>query len=192
MRIEERFVVKAAAGEVWSFLVDPRRVVGCVPGGELEEVLDERTFRGQIRVTVGALSLAYRGRVRLAEVDAAALRVTIVGEASEGSGTGSARLTLRSWLVARPDGATEVVALLEAEVVGRIVRILRGMVEQFAHEVFQDFAACVRSTVESEASGRRAPAPRREPMRVMPLLLRTLRAWLAGLVGPRGDGAPRA
>jgi carbon monoxide dehydrogenase subunit G len=194
MRIEERFVVKAAAGEVWSFLVDPRRVVGCVPGGELEEVLDERTFRGQIRVKVGAVTLPYRGRVRLAEVDAAALRVKIVGEASEGTGTGSARLALQSWLVARPDGTTEVVALVEAEVVGRIVQFLRGMVEQFAHEVFRDFAACVRATIEAKANrpGVAGPSPRREPLRAIPLLLRALRSWIAGLVRPRGDGAPRA
>jgi len=194
IRIEERFVVKAAAGEVWEFLVDPRRVVGCVPGGELAELIDGRTFRGVIRVRIGTVTVSYRGRVRLAEVDAAAHRVKIVGEAREGAGSGSARLTLDSWLVPRPEGSTEVVARIQADVFGRIVQLLRGMIEQFAREVFRDFAACVRATVEAERGqpgASAAPAPRPEPLRAIPLLLRALRTWIAGLVGPR-DGAPRA
>jgi carbon monoxide dehydrogenase subunit G len=194
VRIEERFVVKAADGEVWRYLVDPRRVVSCVPGGELTEVVDERNFRGVIRVRIGGVTFSFRGRVRLAEVDVAARRVKIVGEAREGAGSGSARLTLDSWLVALPDGSTEVVARVQADVFGRVVELLRGMIEQFAREVFRDFAACVRATVEAEAAGRGVlePAPRREPLRAIPLLLRALRSWIAGLVRPGGDGVPRA
>lgn len=192
VRIEERFVVKAAAGEVWSFLVDARRVVGCVPGGELEEVVDERNFRGRIRVQIGSVTLSYRGQVQLAEVDPAARRVRIVGQAREGAGSGSARLTLDSFLVALPDGSTEVVARVQADVVGRVVELLRGLIEQFAREVFRDFAACVRATVESEATRGPLAASRPEPLRAIPFLLRALRSWIGGLVRPRRDGAPRA
>jgi carbon monoxide dehydrogenase subunit G len=193
VRIEERFVVKAAAREVWRFLVDARRVVGCVPGGELEEVVDERNFRGWIRVQIGTVTLSYRGRVRLAEVDPEARRVKIVGQAREGAGSGSARLTLDSFLVALPDGSTEVVAQVQAELAGRVVELLRGVIEQFAREVFRDFAACVRATVESEATrGLLVAAPRRKPLRAIPFLLRALRSWIGGLVRPHRDGAPRA
>jgi hypothetical protein len=48
--IDERFGVDAPPAAVWGFLVDPRRMVGCVPGGELERVLDDRTFDGAVRV----------------------------------------------------------------------------------------------------------------------------------------------
>lgn len=193
VRIEERFVVRAAAGEVWRYLVDARRVVGCVPGGELEEVVDERSYRGRIRVQVGGATLSYRGRVRLAEVDPAAHRVKIVGEAREGAGSGSARLTLDSFLVALPDGSTEVVARVQADLAGRVVDLLRGVIEQFAREVFRDFAACVRATVESQASrGAVGAAPRREPLPAIRFLLLALRSWIGGLVRPPRDRSPRA
>ena len=36
-KIEERFEVKAPAERVWKYLIDPERVVHCLPGAELLE-----------------------------------------------------------------------------------------------------------------------------------------------------------
>jgi carbon monoxide dehydrogenase subunit G len=184
IRIEERFVVRAPAGRVWDFLVDPRRVVACVPGGELHRVVDARTYDGAIRVAVGPLALAYRGRVRLAEADAAARRVTILGDARERGGADAARLALESGLRALPGDATEVVVHARVQVEGGIVSLGRGALERLGHVVFQDFAACVRARVEAEHEGRPPPPPR-GPLRPVPLLLRALGAWLAALAPRR-------
>ncbi len=88
-RIEERFVVRAPPEAVWSYLVDPRRVVGCLPGAELTEVAGDRTFHGNVRVAVGPVSVSYQGRVELAEIDEAARRVRMVGEGREKGGAGA-------------------------------------------------------------------------------------------------------
>jgi carbon monoxide dehydrogenase subunit G len=196
LRIDERFVVNAPVERVWAFLVDPRRVVACVPGGELGDVLDERTFRGAVRVVVGPLTLAYRGRVTLAEVDVARRRVTILGDAREtDGGGGSARLSLVSWLAARPGGGTEVVAPATVDVAGRIVELGRGVLEPLGHLVFQEFAAEVRATLEAEeaargAAGTAPPArPPPPPLRAIPLVARALRAWIAAWLRARGGRA---
>jgi carbon monoxide dehydrogenase subunit G len=186
--IDERYVVHAPVGPVWELLIDPRRVVGCVPGGELGAVIDERTFDGRVRVAVGPLTLAYSGRVHLAEVDVAAHRVKITGDARETAGTDSARLTLESWLAALPDGSTEVVTNARVDVVGRIVELGRGVLEPLGHLVFQQFASCVRATVEAEhaavATGAYAAAPpkaaRQEPLRAIPLVFLAVKAGVAG------------
>jgi uncharacterized protein len=188
IRIVERYVVRAPVEAVWDFLVDPRRVVGCVPGGELVSVVDARTFEGTIRVRVGPLTLAYAGRVQLAEVDAAARRVKIVGAAHERAGSDSARLTLESWLTALPGGATEVVAHARVDVAGRVVELGRGVLERLGHLVFQEFASCVRATVEAERAGAAGARPaagpaRRKPLRAIPLVLRAVKAWMASWFG---------
>jgi carbon monoxide dehydrogenase subunit G len=195
VRVDERFVVGAPVARVWDHLVDPRRVVACVPGGELTSVTDERTFHGALRVAVGPLVLAYAGRVRLEEADVAARRVRIVGEAHERAGPGAARLTLESWLAPLPAGATEVVAHARVDVRGRIVELGRGALEQLGHVVFQDFAARVRDAVEAEEAGRPAPGAsegaRNEPLRAVPLVLRALRAWLAARLRTAGGRSPQ-
>jgi carbon monoxide dehydrogenase subunit G len=205
IRIEERFAVQAPVEAVWAYLVDPRRVVTCLPGAELTEVQDERTFLGNVKVKVGTITVSYRGRVHLAEVDVPARRVKMTGEGQENTGTGSAKMTMESRLGPAPGGACEVVVQAELNVVGRIVQLGRGMIEQVAHQLFQQFAACVRATLEAEAAARAAPvvpgaaaaapppAPaREEAVRALPLLMRTLWAWLVGLFRRRAGGSGRA
>jgi len=199
IQLQERFVVAAPPGVVWDFLLDPRRVVRCVPGGELTDVVDERNFRGRVRIAVGPLTLAYGGGVRLAEVDELARRVKIVGLARERAGVDSARLSLESWLAELPWGGTEVFALARIDVAGRVVELGRGFLEQLGHLVFQEFAASVAARIESAARARAAPAPvgappaSAAPLRAIPLVFRALRAWAAGAVRARRsheDGGP--
>lgn len=206
IRIVERFDVDAPPVRVWEHLVDPRRVVSCVPGGELEEIVDARTFHGTVRVRIAGVTLAFRGRVRLEEVDEGARHVRIVGVAREGgkagSVRGSVRLVLESEIAERPDGGAAVEARASAEVAGRIVNLWQGPLEVLAHELFRDFSGCVRGDVEADERRRRGSAagrplppaatPRgpRPPLRLVPLLLRALGAWARGLVG--GEGRSRA
>jgi carbon monoxide dehydrogenase subunit G len=183
-KIQERFVVRAPVDRVWAYLVDPRRVVTCLPGAELVEVVDERTFNGNVKVKAGPVTISYRGRVHLAEVDEASRRVEMVGEGRESTGTGAAKMTMESRLTALPGGETEVVVRAEVDVVGRLVQLGRGMIEQVSHQLFQQFAECVRQTLEAEAApGQVAagPPPRAEAVRAIPLLFRALWASIAAL-----------
>lgn len=206
IHIEERFTVAAPPGAVWDYLVDPRRVVGCLPGAELAEVIDERTFAGNVKVKVGAITVAYRGKVTMGELDAAGRRVRMTGEGREAAGTGSAKMTMESRVTPAEGGGTEVIVLADVDVVGRIVQLGRGMIEQVAHQLFKEFSACVRATLEAEASARASPASaeagaaaaplappkRQEAVRALPLLMRALWAWLLSLFGRRPRGARRA
>jgi len=187
IRIEERFVVNAPAGAVWDYLVDPRRVVTCLPGAELVDVADERTFNGKVRVKVGTVTVSYQGRVHLDEVDAAARRVKMSAEGREAAGTGAARMSMQSTVAAAPGGGTEVVVHAELDVVGRIVQLGRGMIEQVSHQLFGQFATCVRATLEAEAAqaaggaaAAAVPAPprRAETVAALPLFFRALWAWI--------------
>jgi len=205
IRIEERFTVAAPVEPVWEYLVDPRRVVTCLPGAELAEVVDERTFHGNVKVKVGAVTVSYKGLVRIADLDAGAHRVKMTGEGRESAGAGSARMTMESRVSALPDGGSEVVVQADVDVVGRIVQLGRGMIEQVSHQLFQQFAACVRATLEAEDRARGASSPeeraaalaavpdaRPRPVRAVPLLFRALWAWLLGLFRRRPPGTPPA
>ena len=195
IEIEERFVVQAPAAAVWAYLVDPRRVVGCLPGAELVEVVDERTFLGNVRVKVGALGLTYKGRVHLDEVDEAARRVRMSGEGRESAGTGQARMTMQSDVQERGPSETEVVVRAQVDVVGRIVQFGRGMIVEVAHQLFQQLSSCVAATLAAEAAATSssaatagapapsAPPPRPEAVRAIPLLFAAFRAWLRSLFG---------
>ena len=191
IRIRERFELAAPPAAVWAFLTDPRRVVACVPGGQLLGVVDARTFDGRVRVAVGPLVFAYGGRIRIARAEERGWRVRIVGEARDRAGPDAARLTLESRLRRRPDGGTAVVALGRVDVAGRLLSMGRPVLEPLAHEVFQDFTRSVRAAVEAGPAARGVPgpavatAPAGPPLRALPVLVRALGTWLASWLGRR-------
>ncbi len=190
-RIEERFTVRAPPQAVWEFLVDPRRVVTCLPGAELTEVVDEHTFLGAVKVKVGPVTVAYKGKVLLGERDDATRTVRMTGEGRESGGAGAARMTMESRVVEAPGGA-EVSVRSDVDVAGRLVQLGRGMIEQVSHQLFAQFAGNVRAALEAAPAGEGAPAAAPAPPRavaILPLLLRALWAWLKALLGGR-PGAP--
>ncbi len=178
IEIRESFELAAPIEEVWRFLLDPRQVVLCMPGAGLDEILDDRTFLGTIRVKVGPVVTSYRGRVHFAEVDADAHHIKIVAEGRETAGSGSARATMTSHLQSLAAGGTEVIAEARAEISGRIVQFGQGMIQGVSHQLFLDFVARVKETVDAPPRAREVDgAGEPEAVRMLPVVLRAV--WAA-------------
>ena len=149
-KIEERFEVQAPVERVWKFLIDPARVVQCLPGAELLESQDEHTFLGAIKVKVGPLSMAYKGHAKFTELNEQSHQVRMVGEAREVGGSGSTKVTMLSTVSPLPGGGSEVVVNAEIDLVGKIVQFGRGMIEEVSRQMFRQFSTCVRQQLEVE------------------------------------------
>ena len=147
-KIEERFEVQAPVEKVWKYLIDPARVVHCLPGAELLESQDERTFLGAIKVKVGPLSMSYKGQAKFVELDEQAHQVRMVGEAREVGGSGSTRVNMLSKVAALSSGVSEVVVNAEIDLVGKIVQFGRGMIEEVSRQMFRQFSTCVKQQLE--------------------------------------------
>jgi carbon monoxide dehydrogenase subunit G len=197
-RIEEKFRVQAPADRVWAYLIDPRRVVICMPGAELAEVVDERTFLGNLKVKVGPVTVSYKARVRLTEVDAGARRVRMVAEGRETGGAGSVKVAMASQIAPLAGGGAEVAVEADVDLAGRIVQFGRGLIGDVSKQLFRQFAECVKAELEApagagttggggsaDAPGAQQPGgpvpPPAQPVRAIPLLLAALRATGARL-----------
>jgi carbon monoxide dehydrogenase subunit G len=176
--IQEKFEVRAPIDAVWRFVMDPHQVVTCMPGAELEEVADPRTFVGRVKVKLGAITTSYRGRVQLTQVDEQSYTVEMVAEGRE-TGGGTAKGTMTSRLRSLSEGQTEVVAEASVDLTGRVMQMGRGMIRGVAHRLFQQFVASVKARLEAPAGPGEEPAlpTASEPIRVAPLILQSL--WSA-------------
>lgn len=152
IRIQERFEVAAPPDRVWSYLVDPTRVVRCLPGAELLETTDDGGFLGRMKVKVGPVTTAYKGKARFLETDAEHRRARLTGEGQETAGAGSARMTMTSEVVELPGGRTEVRVDVDVDVVGKVVQFGRGLIEEVSRQLFRQFAECARATLEAPAA----------------------------------------
>jgi uncharacterized protein len=181
-KIEERFEVRAPVERVWNYLIDPKRVVDCLPGAELLEQLDERTFLGAIKVKVGPLSMSYKGQAQFTEVNEQTHQVRMVGEAREVGGSGSTKVSMLSTVAPLEKGGSEVVVNADVDLVGKIVQFGRGMIEEVSRQMFRQFSECVKQQLEVVADAQPAEKPAEHETKAVaaaPLAFRALWAMIA-------------
>ena len=202
-RIEESFELRAPVDTAWRYLADPRQVVHCLPGAELTEVKDDATYLGRVQVKVGPVTAAYDGKVTITSRDDAAHIVSMVGEGRERTGSGSAKMTMTSRLTPISATVTQVQVTAEVDIVGKAAQFGRAVVESVNKQLFKQFTACVRGTLEASAPGPTetptsdasrshgeppvlpaalsvvaAPPAAVQPVRILPLLWHTFVEWL--------------
>jgi carbon monoxide dehydrogenase subunit G len=165
LAIEEKVEVKAPVDRVWRYLIDPHKVVTCLPGAALDKIEDERTFLGNMKVKVGPVTVTYKGRAKLVEVDDAAHRVVMTGEGTEQGGAGSAKMRMESSVESAGDGVTRILVKAEVDLVGRLVQFGRGMVQGVAKQLFKQFSTALREDLETPepAAAPAAAAPEPAP-----------------------------
>ena len=188
-KIEERFEVKAPVERVWNYLIDPKRVVQCLPGAELLEQQDERTFLGAIKVKVGPLSMSYKGHAKFTDINEETHQVRMVGDAREVGGSGSTKVSMLSTVSPLDGGGCEVLVNADIDLVGKIVQFGRWMIEEVSRQMFRQFSTCVRQQLEvadepqplqpaDQPVAQPAP-PEPKPVAAAPLAFRALWAIIA-------------
>jgi carbon monoxide dehydrogenase subunit G len=149
MQLENSFPVSAPPDKVFAYLLDINKVVGCVPGAELTEVVDANTFKGKVKVKVGPITVAYSGTARIAERDESERMATLSAEGRETTGPGSARASAQ--MRVQTAGENSLVTITtEYHVAGRVAQFGRGVMEDVSRRLIQEMAACIQANVEAD------------------------------------------
>lgn len=170
MRLENSLEVPAAPADVWRYMLDVERVALCVPGAELTEVIDDRTWKGKVQVKLGPVSLSFAGTVVVHEKDEAAHRAVLKAEGRETKGKGTARADVVSTMEPTAGGGTHISFVTELTISGPMAQYGRGMIVDVSRHITDQFAACVGEQLSG--SGRTLPA--QEPIAGIRLGLWTL------------------
>ncbi|MBW2289794.1 MAG: SRPBCC family protein [Deltaproteobacteria bacterium] len=177
IEIKETLQVEAPIERVWDFVIDPQRVVTCMPGAALDEIVDDKTFLGTVKVKLGAITTKYKGRVEYAEVDAQAHSIQMVAEGRE-TGGGTAKGTIAMRVNALPEGSVELVIEAGIDLTGRVMQVGRGMIQGVSHQLFKQFAASAKEILEAEDEAAEeaavAAVAEQKPVAIVPLLFRTI------------------
>jgi carbon monoxide dehydrogenase subunit G len=195
VRLENSFEVPASPEQTWELLNDVPRVVPCMPGAELTEVVDENTFKAKMHVKLGPIALQFATDVKREAADEAARKTTLSTKAREMKGRGGASATIESSL--EPAGAgTRVTIVTDLQMQGAVAQYGRGVVPDVANQLVGQFAQNLASQLDrgggeggtpAEASGAApasAPAPVK-PVGGLGLILRALFRPLTGLIHHR-------
>ena len=169
MLIEDSFTVRTPVEQMWAVLHDVEQLAPCMPGAELTEVVDEKTWKGKVHVKFGPVQMAFAGTVVMDERDDVAHRATLSAKGTEQRGKGAATAKVESWLEPAGDAGTTVHIKSDITISGAAAQLSRGLIPEVSKLLTKQFAACLEAKLREEepaetaASGTEAaaePAPK--------------------------------
>ena len=159
MKIENSFEVPVPASEAWAMLMNIEDVVGCLPGAQLGEVIDESTYKGTIKARIGPIAVTLAGTVEFEERDEARRVGRLKGQASDTRGRGGA-VSLIAFQLRENAESTQVDIETDLQLSGALAQYGRGagMISNFAGRIIDQFAECLRMRIESAPTDGEADA----------------------------------
>lgn len=159
MLIDNEFTVTAPVQDLWAYLLDVERIAPCMPGAELTEIVDERTWKGKLNAKFGPVTMSFAGTVVMDSRDDEAKRVVLKARGMEQKGKGAAEATVTSWLEPGPgDGETTVKMQAEIVLTGTAAQLSRGLLPEISRKLTQQFADCLQQSMRAEQVAAAPPA----------------------------------
>jgi uncharacterized protein len=146
--IENSFTVNAPEESLWAYLLDVESIAPCMPGAELKETIDDHSWKGQVNVKFGPMSMSFVGTVVMEERDDAAHRVKVRAKGTEQNGKGAANASVTSWLEPA-DGGTLVQMQADITLTGAAAQLSRGLLPEVTKRLTQQFADCVEQQMSA-------------------------------------------
>ncbi len=159
MLFSNSFQVPLPPDQAWNFLLDIRRIAPCMPGAELTEVVDERTYKGKVAVRLGPVALSFAGTAKFEELDHAAHTARVKAQGADVKGRGGASATVTFRLEPVPEGS-KVVIDTDLNLSGSVAQYGRasGMIQSVAAQLIDQFAANLRAEIGRSHTAPPAPA----------------------------------
>src|SRR5262249_38960715 len=97
-----------------------------MPGAELTEVVDDKTYKGKIGVRLGPVELAFAGTVKFEERDAAARTARVKAQGNDAKGRGGANASA-SFRIEPAGAGSKVLVHTDLALSGSVAQYGRGV-----------------------------------------------------------------
>ena len=172
MEFDNSFEVPLPVGDAWKVLMDIRRIAPCMPGAELTDVVDDRTYKGKIGVRLGPVALTFAGTVKFEEIDDTNHKARVAAQGNDAKGRGAANATAAFHL--EPAGrGTKVLVHTNLTLSGAVAQYGRGVgiIQMTAAQIITQFANNLKAKLAQDgaaepvaaAAAAAAPAPTSPP-----------------------------
>ncbi len=159
MKLEHEFEVPASPDQTLELMLDAERVVPCMPGAKLLEVVDERHWKSELGIKLGPVGMQFLADVRMLELDEAAKTVKLGVSARDTRGKGGAEASVDSALSPAGEGGTKVAMATDLRFSGQAAQLGRpGVVKDVSNKLVGQFAECIKGQLSAVPEERAAAA----------------------------------
>jgi len=151
MEFDNSFDVPLPPDQAWKTLMDIERIAPCMPGAELTEIVDDKTFKGKVSVRLGPVALTFQGTATFEDVDDAAHKATVKAQGADAKGRGGANANV-GFHLEPSDAGSSVKIHTDLQLSGSVAQYGRGagMIQDLASQIIGQFADNLSKQIEAD------------------------------------------
>src|SRR5207342_2415614 len=198
MEFDNAFEVPLPPAQAWPVLMNIQGIAPCMPGAQLTEVVDDKSYKGNIAVRLGPVALTFAGLVTFEEIDNTnhTARVKAQGTDAKGRGSAHAAATFR---LEPSDTGSKVLVHTDLTLSGAVAQYGRGvgmiqatataLMNQFANNLKKQLAKSGAAPTPAQTAAASAmPPPAAKPISGFSLMAKVLWDAIARMFGRRVGG----
>lgn len=145
------FTVNRPIEEAWPLITDIERIAPCLPGAQLQEVEGE-TYRGVVKVKLGAISSQFKGEAHFLERDDENYRAVIKGSGRDTGGRGNASAEITAQAESLSPTSTRVAVTTDLHITGKVAQFGRGIMGDVSSKLMSQFADNLNQMIDEQDS----------------------------------------
>ena len=154
--LDKKYPVSAGLEASWAILSNMNELATCMPGAQITEEIDDKHFKGSVRVKVGPAVAAFAGTIEILTLDPVTRTLKMMGKGADKSGS-SASMELTATLVSADNGHSTLEGHAEVIVNGKFAQFGGRMMTSVSDMILLQFAD-VFSQKAQALQGTTAPA----------------------------------
>ena len=147
--IDKSFEVPQSANLVWEHLIDPEKIMDCVPGVSIDEKVGDNHYKGKVGMKFGPMSVKYDADIYYNEVDVENRKIIIKGDGLDSKGNGNAEMMMTINLTDRENGGVKLDAIMDVTINGKIAQYGSRLVNDVSKQLFKQFVTNFTKKLES-------------------------------------------
>ena len=124
---------------VWEHLIDPNKVMDCVPGVSIDEKVGENHYKGKVGMKFGPIGAKYDADIFYDEIDVANRKIIITGKGVDVKGQGSADMTMTMNITEKEEGGSKLDAIMDVTINGKIAQFGARLITTVSNQLFNQF-----------------------------------------------------
>ena len=138
-QLEKSFEVPQGTELVWDHLIDPSKVMDCVPGVTIDEKVGDNHYKGKVGMKFGPIGAKYDADIFYDEVDPSNRRIILTGNGVDVKGQGNAEMKMTMNIIEREDGGSKLDAIMDVTVNGKIAQFGSRLITTVSNQLFKQF-----------------------------------------------------
>ncbi|MEM1336052.1 MAG: SRPBCC family protein [Actinomycetota bacterium] len=143
------FTVNRPIDEAWPIITDVEKIAPCLPGAELQEVEGD-TYRGVVKVKLGAIATQFKGDAKFIERDDENYRAVLKGKGRDTGGRGNATADIAAQAEALSPTSTKCVVTTDLQISGKVAQFGRGILGDVSSKLMAQFADNLNTMLDEE------------------------------------------